>query len=75
MIARKSSSATSALSFITDKKQLKNIKPNTFLLKAYSDAEVKRDHLVRTRGSHHVVFVNGKRTRQPIPTVHSLALS
>lgn len=78
--SRISSSRTGKLSFNVDTKQLKLLKPHSTFLGSYTDAERKRDHLLQTRGTHHIQITkmpNGQviRRRVPIPTGTELAFS
>jgi hypothetical protein len=66
--------STGRLPAIVDRKQLKLLKPCGYMVNAYEKAEAKRDHLLNTRGTHHILFIKGKRIRVPIPTAHQLAM-
>lgn len=76
---RISSAKTGKLSFCVDKKQLRLVKPQMWMVSEYVKAERQREHLLQTRGPTHTVQVKRKngsveRIQASIPTVHSLTM-
>lgn len=77
---RSSSIRTGKLSFNVDTKQLKLFSPHSSFVGSYIEAERKREHLLQSRGTHHIQITkmpNGEiiRRRVPIPTTTELVFN